>query len=112
MNNEEKTSIVILAAGKGSRMKSSTAKVLHEICGKPMLYHIIKEAQKVSDDITVVIAHQKEKVKEVLQTLFENLNFVEQDTENFPGTGGALKNYTPKYEKVFGVHPFEVFFID
>ena len=100
MNNEEKTSIVILAAGKGSRMKSSTAKVLHEICGKPMLYHIIKEAQKVSDDITVVIAHQKEKVKEVLQTLFENLNFVEQDTENFPGTGGALKNYTPKYEKV------------
>ncbi len=100
MNNEAKTSIVILAAGKGSRMKSSTAKVLHEICGKPMLYHIIKEAQKVSDDITVVIAHQKEKVKEVLQTLFENLNFVEQDTENFPGTGGALKNYTPKYEKV------------
>ncbi len=66
-------SIVILAAGQGSRMKSSTAKVLHNICGKPMLYHIIKESLKISDDISVVIAHQKEKVQERIEGYFEKI---------------------------------------
>ncbi|HEY9203956.1 MAG TPA: NTP transferase domain-containing protein, partial [Sulfurimonas sp.] len=40
--NKNRISIVILAAGKGSRMKSSKAKVLHTICGREMLYYIIK----------------------------------------------------------------------
>ncbi len=98
--SKSNTSIVILAAGKGSRMKSKTAKVLHEICGKPMLYHIIKEAKRVSDDITVVIAHQKERVRSSVESFFDDIRFVEQDTDNFPGTGGALKDVHPKHEKV------------
>jgi bifunctional UDP-N-acetylglucosamine pyrophosphorylase/glucosamine-1-phosphate N-acetyltransferase len=97
---KDNISIVILAAGKGSRMKSNKAKVLHDICGKPMLYHIIKESLKISDDISVVIAHQKEKVQHDMQTYFNNVNFVVQDADNFPGTGGAMKNVTPKNEKV------------
>jgi len=92
--SEKVGSIVILAAGKGSRMKSSKAKVLHEICGKPMLYHIIKEAKKISDDVSVVIAHQKERVLEMIERHFDNINLIVQDTDNFPGTGGALKSYT------------------
>ena len=98
---DQKTrSIVILAAGKGSRMKSDTAKVLHSICGKPMLYHIIKEAKKISDDVSVVIAHQKERVREMVESHFDDVDFIVQDADNFPGTGGALKNYTPKHERV------------
>lgn len=93
-------SIVILAAGKGSRMKSDTAKVLHEISGKPMLYHIIKASQKISNDISVVIAHQKERVQAAMEYYFDNINFVEQDADNFPGTGGAMKNVAPKNNKV------------
>ena len=93
-------SIVILAAGKGSRMKSNTAKVLHNISGKPMLYHIIKASLELSDDITVVIAHQKEKVQATMEAYFDNINFVVQDAQKFPGTGGAMKNVAPKYEKV------------
>lgn len=98
--NKDKISIVILAAGKGSRMKSPSAKVLHNISGKPMLYHIIKASQEISNDITVVIAHQKEKVKEKMESYFDAINFCIQDTENFPGTGGAMKNVAPKNEKV------------
>ncbi|WP_457749605.1 bifunctional UDP-N-acetylglucosamine diphosphorylase/glucosamine-1-phosphate N-acetyltransferase GlmU [Sulfurimonas sp.] len=98
--NKENISIIILAAGKGSRMKSSQAKVLHTISGKPMLYHIIKESRKISDDITVVVAHQKEAVIETMQNYFENIRFVEQDTQNFPGTGGAMMQVEPKYDKV------------
>jgi len=98
--NKKNLSIVILAAGKGSRMKSSKAKVLHNISGKPMLYHIIKESLKLSDDITVVVAHQKEAVIESMQHYFDNITFVEQNAKEYPGTGGAVMNVTPKHEKV------------
>ncbi len=98
--SKDKISIIILAAGKGSRMKSPTAKVLHSISGKPMLYHIIKASQEISNDISVVIAHQKELVQESMESLFSDINFIVQDAENFPGTGGAMKNVVPKNEKV------------
>jgi bifunctional UDP-N-acetylglucosamine pyrophosphorylase/glucosamine-1-phosphate N-acetyltransferase len=98
--NKNNISIIILAAGKGSRMKSPTAKVLHNICGKPMLYHIIKASKEISDDITVVIAHQKELVQEKIESYFDDINFCIQDAQNFPGTGGAMKNVTPKNKKV------------
>jgi len=98
--NKNDISIVILAAGKGSRMKSNKAKVLHNISGKPMLYHIIKASLEISDDVSVVIAHQKEAVQKEMQNYFDNINFVVQDAQNFPGTGGAMKNIAPKNEKV------------
>ena len=94
-------SIVILAAGKGSRMKSSTAKVLHPISGKEMLYFIIKESLKISNDITVVIHHQKEAVQEAMMKHFgDKINFLVQDADNFPGTGGAVMGIKPLHEKV------------
>lgn len=98
--NKESISIVILAAGKGSRMKSPKAKVLHTLCGKEMLYYIIKTSRRISDDVTVVVAHQKEAVIGQMKRYFDDVNFVEQDAQNFPGTGGAMKNISVKNEKV------------
>lgn len=97
---KEKISIVILAAGKGSRMKSPKAKVLHSISGKPMLYHIIKASLELSDDVSVVVAHQKEAVIEQMSAYFDTISFVVQDAENFPGTGGAMMGVKPRHEKV------------
>ncbi len=94
-------SIVILAAGKGSRMKSSKAKVLHPISGKEMLYFIINESLKISDDVCVVIHHQKEAVQEAMNKHFgDRVSFVVQDAENYPGTGGAVMGISPKHEQV------------
>jgi len=92
-------SIVILAAGKGSRMKSQTPKVLHTISGKPMLFHAIDASQKISDDITVVIYHQASRVREAIEKEYNNINIHIQDAEQFPGTGGALRGIEPKYQK-------------
>ncbi len=92
-------SIVILAAGKGSRMKSTTPKVLHTISGKSMLSHAIDAAQKLSDDITVVLYHQAQRVQKAIEAEYSNINFHMQDAEQFPGTGGAMKGVTTKYEK-------------
>jgi bifunctional UDP-N-acetylglucosamine pyrophosphorylase/glucosamine-1-phosphate N-acetyltransferase len=93
-------SIIILAAGAGTRMKSTTPKVLHKISGKEMLYYSIKEALKLSDDITVVLFHQATRVQAAMEKYFENINYVIQDHENYPGTGGAVMGITPKYEEV------------
>jgi len=98
--NKDKISIIILAAGKGSRMKSPKAKVLHSISGKPMLFHIIKASLEISNDVSVVVAHQKEAVIEQMNAFFDNVTFIVQDAQNFPGTGGAMKNVAPKNEKV------------
>ncbi len=92
-------SVVILAAGKGSRMKSTTPKVLHEISGKAMLFHAIDAAQKISDDITVVLYHQASRVEASINQAYHNINFHLQDAEQFPGTGGAMKGVETKYEK-------------
>ena len=93
-------SIIILAAGAGTRMKSDTPKVLHKISGKPMLYYSIKEALKLSDDITVVLFHQASRVQSEMEKYFSNINFVIQDHANYPGTGGAVMGIKPKYEEV------------
>ncbi len=94
------TSIAIMAAGFGTRMKSKKPKVLHEISGFSMLYHIIKEAQKISDDIHVILHHQAELIQKKMNTDFQNLNYVLQDHKNYPGTGGAIMGVKPKYERV------------
>jgi bifunctional UDP-N-acetylglucosamine pyrophosphorylase/glucosamine-1-phosphate N-acetyltransferase len=92
-------SIVILAAGKGSRMKSTTPKVLHKISGKSMLSHAIDAGLEISDDITVILAHQAQRVQAEIEAEYQNINFHMQDAEQFPGTGGAMKGVTTKYEK-------------
>ncbi len=92
-------SIIILAAGAGTRMKSSTPKVLHKISGKSMLYYCIKEALKLSDDITVVLYHQAQRVQDTMAEYFDDINYVIQDHENYPGTGGAVMGISPKYDR-------------
>lgn len=94
------TTIAIMAAGFGTRMKSKKPKVLHEISGFSMLYHIIKEAKKVSDDIHVVLHHQADLIKKSMSIYFKNITFVMQDHENFPGTGGAIMSVMPRYSRV------------
>ncbi|MCR6104752.1 bifunctional UDP-N-acetylglucosamine diphosphorylase/glucosamine-1-phosphate N-acetyltransferase GlmU [Salipaludibacillus agaradhaerens] len=58
---------VVLAAGKGTRMKSQLYKVLHPVCGKPMVQHILDELNVCRIDQTVtIVGHGAEKVKELL----------------------------------------------
>src|SRR5437899_1466133 len=80
--------IAIMAAGKGTRLKSKHPKVLHEIGGKPILAHVIATAQKVvpAQDIFVIIGHEAERVREAVAGT--GVNFVLQAIQR--GTGHAL----------------------
>ena len=89
--NQSSISVVILAAGQGTRMKSGTPKVLHEISGKSMLFHAIDAAQEISDDITVVLYHQAERIQKEIEANYDNIHFHMQDAAQYPGTGGAMK---------------------
>jgi bifunctional UDP-N-acetylglucosamine pyrophosphorylase/glucosamine-1-phosphate N-acetyltransferase len=81
-------------------MKSSTPKVLHKICGKEMLFYSITEAKKLSDDISVVLFHQANRVEECMNIHFEGVKFCLQDHSSFPGTGGAVMAVREINEKV------------
>ncbi len=93
-------SVVILAAGQGTRMKSSTPKVLHEVSGKSMLFHAIDAAQTLSDDITIVLYHQAERIEKAITEHYDGIHFHLQDAIQFPGTGGAMKGVTFEHERV------------
>lgn len=77
---------IILAAGKGTRMKSKKAKVLHEVCGKPMVNHIIDVSKLAGSKETIVITgHMKD---EVLKALDNDIKIAEQKERL--GTGHAV----------------------
>ena len=89
-----KTEVIILAAGQGSRMKSSLPKVLHPIAGRSMLEHVIGSAEQTlggQENIHVVIGHGAEKVREKLSHF--PVQWVEQ-TEQL-GTGHAVMQAAP-----------------
>ncbi len=95
------TAIAIMAAGKGTRLKSKHPKVLHQVGGKPLLAHVIAAAQQVvpAKDIFVIVGHEADKVRESVQQT--GVQFVVQEPQR--GTGHALMCAAPalkKYDQV------------
>lgn len=80
-------SIIILAAGKGTRMKSQNAKVLHEVFYAPMIEHVLHATiQLHAEKTVVVVGHQQERVKNRLLSF--DISFAEQTQQL--GTGHAV----------------------
>lgn len=78
---------IILAAGKGTRMKSNRPKVLHEVFFEPMVHHVVKAVQPLGAEKSIVIVgHQKERVEGALTGF--HVTCVEQQEQN--GTGHAV----------------------
>ena len=78
---------IILAAGKGTRMKSKYPEVIHKVCGKEMVNHVINVSQKSGvNDIVVILGHESDVVKERLP----RDSMIAMQTEQL-GTGHAVK---------------------
>jgi len=80
---------IILAAGKGKRMNTKLPKVMQPLGGSNIISHVIKAAQKISDDITLVAGHKKNILKKYIANFYPNINTVDQDDQL--GTGHAVK---------------------
>ena len=94
------TAALILAAGQGTRMKSERLKVLHEVCGRPMVEYVIETAQRATGQKPfLVIGYQAESVKEALG---DKALYVMQTVQK--GTGHAVMQAVPyltgKYDEV------------
>lgn len=91
--------IVILAAGKGTRMKSERPKVLHRLAGRPLLYHVLDAAAAAGPaSVTVVVGHQADAVKAAMSG--RGCRFVTQDPQI--GTGHALLQAEPALRDAHG----------
>jgi bifunctional UDP-N-acetylglucosamine pyrophosphorylase/glucosamine-1-phosphate N-acetyltransferase len=87
MKDTKSIAVVILAAGKGTRMNSDLPKVLHKICGKPMVEYVIKTAgQLKAERIILVVGHKWEQAKDLIDRY--KVEFAIQ-MEQF-GTGHAV----------------------
>src|SRR5512135_1993257 len=80
--------VAILAAGKGTRLKSRRPKVLHEVGGKPLLAHVVAAASQVvpANCIFAIIGHESDKVRAALES--SGIGFVVQREQR--GTGHAM----------------------
>src|SRR6266436_4026151 len=83
-----RVAIAIMAAGKGTRLKSQLPKVLHEVGGKPLLAHVIAAATRIvpPNDVFAIIGHEADRVRSAVA--HTGINFVLQAEQR--GTGHAL----------------------
>ena len=82
--------VIVLAAGGGTRMKSKTMKVLHPIGGRSMIGHVLAAVQAVEPrNIVAVVGHQREQVGPHIQALVPGVVLAVQETQD--GTGHAVR---------------------
>ena len=85
--------VVIMAAGKGTRMKSKLPKVLHQLAGRPLVQHVVDTAAALSArQVTVITGHGADEVEAALKASNHGafvLNFVRQEPQL--GTGHAVQ---------------------
>src|SRR6185503_2447536 len=94
---------IILAAGKSTRMKSNRPKVLHEICGKPMLDYVLRACYDAGvSHVMVVVGHGKD---EVIARFGDDKRIVWVEQAEQLGTGHAAKMCADELKK----HPGDVF---
>lgn len=93
---------VILAAGKGTRMKSETSKVLHKIFDKTLLGYVIEAVNKTNliDKSFVIVGHQAEEVEKFVKANFDNASCALQTPQL--GTGHAVSMVCPQLEDFNG----------
>ena len=91
---------VILAAGKGTRMKSNTPKVLHKIFEKPLLGYVLDNVKNIVNESFVIVGHHAEEVTKYVQKEYENAKTVLQTPQL--GTGHAVSMVCPSLENFNG----------
>ncbi|WP_158104800.1 NTP transferase domain-containing protein, partial [Streptomyces milbemycinicus] len=90
MSANRPAAVVVLAAGEGTRMKSTTPKVLHAICGRSLVGHVVAASRELSpENLVVVVGHAREQVTAHLAEIDADVCTAVQHEQN--GTGHAVR---------------------
>ncbi|MDW4905984.1 bifunctional UDP-N-acetylglucosamine diphosphorylase/glucosamine-1-phosphate N-acetyltransferase GlmU [Streptomyces sp. ADMS] len=90
MSANRPAAVVVLAAGEGTRMKSATPKVLHELCGRSLVGHVLAAARELDpENLVVVVGHAREQVTARLAEADTGIRTAHQAQQN--GTGHAVR---------------------
>lgn len=92
---------VILAAGKGTRMKSNTPKVLHKIMEKPLLGYVLDNVKEIVNEAYVIVGHHAEEVTDYVKSNYSFAKTVLQTPQL--GTGHAVSMVCPFLEDFDGL---------
>ena len=92
---------IILAAGKGTRMKSETPKVLHEIYGKPLLGYVLDSVKNITDGNFVIVGHHAQEVESYVNNNYKNAKTILQTPQL--GTGHAVSMACSELENYEGL---------
>lgn len=89
LTSEHRPTVIVLAAGAGTRMKSTTPKVLHDVCGRSLVGHVLHAASAVEPErLVVVVRHQRDLVAAHITDVAPHAIIADQD--EIPGTGRAV----------------------
>ncbi|GAA4158996.1 bifunctional UDP-N-acetylglucosamine diphosphorylase/glucosamine-1-phosphate N-acetyltransferase GlmU [Gryllotalpicola daejeonensis] len=87
---DSRLAIVVLAAGQGTRMKSATPKVLHQLAGVTLLGHVLNSAKALdAEHLLVVVRHERDRVAAEATGVAASARIIDQD--EIPGTGRAVE---------------------
>lgn len=95
-----KFAVIVLAAGSGTRMRSKTPKVMHELAGLPLLGHALSTATALgADHVIPVVRHERELIVSYINTFYPTAVIADQD--DVPGTGRAVECGLEKLDENF-----------
>lgn len=88
--SDQRLAIIVLAAGQGTRMRSTTPKILHPLAGAPLIAHVLATAEALGGALVqAVVRHERDRVVEAITAALPSVQIVDQD--DIPGTGRAVE---------------------
>ena len=101
MTDNKNIKAVVLAAGKGTRMKSDIPKVLHKILNKPLLGYVLDNVKNITDEAFVIVGHKAQAVTDYIKDNYPRAKTVLQTPQL--GTGHAVSMVCPYLENYSGL---------
>ena len=88
--SNNKFAVIVLAAGAGTRMRSQTPKIMHELAGLPLLGHALSTASSLgAEHVVSVVRHERDQIAGYINTFYPTAIIADQD--EIPGTGRAVE---------------------
>lgn len=95
---------IVLAAGKGTRMRSESPKVLTSVCGRPMIEYPLEALRFAGvEHVFAVVGYRADDVKQALSTTHPEVEFVLQTEQR--GTGDAVRTVVPRLREILAENP-------